>query len=104
MSEFYKFHGRGTITVEEESAFLLRAMEGTVLGIIGECRGIDYTIGYCREAVADKWGVYCEMPFKCFPNDTGKIPRPEYYPEGWFFFSAVRFILIREETWMRKPI
>ena len=101
MNEFYKFHGRGTQTVASESAFLLESDEGTVLEIIEKRHGLDYTIGYCREAIADRWGVYCENPFEPLSDYSGKNISAEYHPEGWFIYRPVCIALVREQEWMK---
>ena len=101
MNEFYMFHGRATQTVASESMFLLESAEGTVLEIIEECHGISLTMGYCREAIADRWGVFCENPFICVSDSSGKNGRAKYHPEGWSIYKAVRIDLVREEHWMK---
>ena len=74
---------------------------GSVLRIIGECNSGEFIVGYCREAIADRWGVYCENPFRRVPDISGRIFWAEYHPEGWFIYKEVRIQLVREEEWMK---
>jgi len=102
MTEFYKFHGRGQGPAEPDSCFLLEADEGTVLEITETHGKSEFVVGYCRKAIADRWGVYCLEPFRRVSDLALTRSWAEHCPSAVFIFRAVRFQLTQEEEWMRR--
>jgi len=102
MSEFYKFHGRGRGPAEPDSYFLLETGEGVVLEITETHGNCEFVVGYCRKALADRWGVCCLEPFKRASDPALTRSWAKHCPTGMFIFRAVHFHIVSEEEWMQR--
>jgi len=102
MTELFHFQGRGNPQIAADSILLIESDEGTVLGISAQYGCAEFLIGYCRKALADRWGIYCQTPFKRVSSPDCRHAWAEYSCEGWFIFRAVRLHLAREEEWMKR--
>jgi hypothetical protein len=102
MTELFHFHGRGNPQIAADSIILIEVDEGTVLGISVRCGQAEFMIGFCRMALADRWGIYCQDPFKQVSSTDCRHSWAEYSPGGWFVYHAVRLHLAREEEWMKR--
>ena len=102
MTELFHFQGRGNPQIGADSIMLIEADEGTVLGISVRYGRAEFLIGYCRKALADRWGIYGQDPFKQVSSPDCRRSWAEHSPGGWFLFHAVRLHLVREEAWMKQ--
>ena len=102
MTEIYRFHRRGHQEVADDKCYLIESDAGTILTIIEVHGNAEFVVGYCRKAVADRWGVYCYDLFRRV-SDLGLTRSwAEEYPDGMHLFRGVRFHLAREEEWMLR--
>jgi hypothetical protein len=102
MREFYKFHGRGHASAKADSCYLLETGYGVVLEITETHGKAEFIVGYCRKALADRWGICCFEPFKRASDPGLTRTWAEHSPTGLFIFRGVRLHLTREEEWMRR--
>ena len=100
MTEIYRFHCRGHQAIAHDKCYLIESDAGTVLTIIEVHGNADLVVGYCRKAIADRWGVYCYDPFRRASDLCLTRSWAEEYPDGMHLFRGVRFHLAREEEWM----
>lgn len=102
MTEIYRFNGRGHQAVAHDKCYLIETDAGTVLTIIEVYGNAELVVGYCRKALADRWGVYCYDPFRRASDPCLTRSWAEPDPAGMFIFRGVRFHLTREEEWMLR--
>lgn len=76
--------------------------EGAVLAVSIEIRKVEFILAYCRTAYADRWGVYCERPFRRASDPVGSRSWAESIHDEIFIFRRVRFVLVQEEEWMLR--
>lgn len=100
MTEIYRFYCRGNPTIPHEKCYLIESDAGTVLTIIEVYGNAELVVGYCRKALADRWGVYCYDPFRRVSDLALTRSWAAEYPDGMHIFRGVRFHLAREEEWM----
>lgn len=98
----FQFQGRGSAAVSDDSLFLLEVDDGSVLAVTQRVGSVEFMLGYCRMAVADKWGVYCHELFRRAydPGMTRSWAHVEQ--DGKHLFRGVRFHLMSEEEWMTR--
>jgi hypothetical protein len=101
MTDIFHFQGRGTRDIASDSMFLIEAGDGTVLGITVRYGQTDFMVGYCRKALADRWGVYCDDLFRRASSPDLKRSWADHVTGGSFIFRSVRIHLKHEEEWMR---
>ena len=102
MTERFHFPGRGNAEIAADSILLIEAAEGTVLGIGMRYGRAEVMVGYCRKALADRWGIYCQDPFLHVSSPDCRRSWAEHSPGGWFLFHAVCLNPVREEEWMKQ--
>ena len=100
MRELFHFHGRGNHEIASDSIMLIESDEGTVLGITIQCGQVEFMVGFCRKALADRWGLYCHEPFRRGSSPDLRRSWSEPLRDAQFIFRAVRMHLMREEEWM----
>lgn len=101
MTDIFHFHGRGTRDIAADSLFLIESDEGSVLGITVRYGQAEFMVGYCRKALADRWGLYCDDIFRRASSPDLSRSWADHWTAGAFFFHRVRIHLIREEEWMK---
>lgn len=101
MTDIFHFQGRGTRDIASDSIFLIEAGDGSVLGITVRYGQTDFMVGYCRKALADRWGVYCDNLFRRASSSDLRRSWADHFIEGAFIFKGIRIHLMREEEWMR---
>ena len=101
MTDIFHFHGRGTRDIAADSLFLIESDEGTVLGITVRYGQTEFMVGYCRKALADRWGLYCDNLFRRASSPDLRHTWANQVTEGAFIFRSVRLHLVREEEWMK---
>lgn len=99
----YSFKCRGDTAIGSDSQFLIEVEDGSVLAITQPFGSVEFVIGDCRMAVADRWGVYCHRLFRrtTDPAITRAWARLEARP-GVYLFRGVRFHVVAEEEWMNR--
>lgn len=102
MREIYRFCGRDLGPADQDSGCLIETAEGTVLEITEVYGTAEFIVGYCRKALADRWGVCCFEPFKMASDPGMTRTWAKHWPTGLFIFRGARFYLTREEEWMRR--
>lgn len=100
MTELFHFHGRGNPRIASDSIMLIESDVGTVLGISVRYGQAEFMIGYCRKALADRWGLYCDNPFRRVFGPDLNYSWAEHLPGGLFIYRDVRIHLMRDEPWM----
>ena len=101
MTDIFHFHGRGTRDIASDSIFLIESDEGSVLGITVRYGQAEFMVGYCRKALADRWGIYCDNLFRRASSPDLTRSWADQVTEGAFIFQSVRLHLAREEEWMK---
>lgn len=101
MTDIFHFQGRGTRDIASDSIFLIEADEGSVLGITVRYGQAEFMAGYCRTALADRWGIYCDNLFRRASSPDLKRTWASQVSEDAVFYRSVRIHLMREEEWMR---
>ena len=101
MTDIFHFKGRGTRDIASDSIFLIEADEGSVLGITVRYGQAEFMAGYCRKALADRWGIYCDNLFRRASSPDLSRSWADQVTEGAFIFRSVRLHLAREEEWMK---
>ncbi len=101
MTHIFHFKGRGTREIASDSIFLIESDEGSVLGITVRYGQTEFMIGYCRKALADRWGIYCDNLFRRASSPDLKRTWADQVTEGAFIFRSVSLHLAREEDWMK---
>lgn len=102
MTEHFHFQGRGNTEIAADSILLIEAADGTVLEISMRYGRVEFTIGYCRKALADRWGIYCKDPFLHVSSPDCRRSWAEHSSGGWFLFHSLILHLVREEAWMKQ--
>lgn len=103
MRDFYRFEGRGFGSEPHGNNYMIESEEGTVLVVSLKIGNADFILAYCRKAIADRWGVYCDNPFRRASDPGCTRTWAQHFQGGIFIFRGVRFHLIREEEWMLRP-
>ena len=101
MTDIFHFQGRGTREIASDSIFLIEADDGSVLGITVRYGQAEFMVGYCRKALADRWGLYCDKLFRRASNPDLSRSWADQVAGGAFIFRGVRIHLMREEEWMK---
>lgn len=97
------FQGRGQGTEEQLEPYRhVLCTDGTVMAIIYNCHGVEFVVGYCRQALFDKWGLYCGGVFIRESDAALTRSWAVALKEGLFFFKPMRLELIKEQDWMRQ--
>lgn len=99
----HHFEGRGIGTGSHLEPYrFIRCDDGIVMAIIFACHGVEFTLGYCRNALWDKWGLYCGGVFTRESNSTLTRTWALPHQRGLFFFKPIRLELVAEQNWMRQ--
>jgi hypothetical protein len=97
------FEGRGKETGSHLEPYrCIQCTDGTVMAIIIACHGVEFVVGYCRNALYDKWGLYCGDVFLRESDHTLSRSWALALNRGLFFFKPTRLDLVREQEWMRR--
>lgn len=72
------------------------------MAIIYATHGIDLVQGYCRIAMIDRWGAYCEDPFRSVSDAAISCRWAEQIGTGLFLSPPTRLEIIPEQEWMRQ--
>lgn len=99
----YNFEGRGKGTGSQREPYRhIQCADGTVMAIIFSCHGVEFVLGYCRQALFDKWGLCCGGVFMRESDAALTRSWPVVLKGGLFFFRPVRLELVKEQDWMRQ--
>ncbi|MEY4568765.1 MAG: hypothetical protein RLZZ398_204 [Verrucomicrobiota bacterium] len=101
MTDIFHFQGRGTREIASDRIILIESDEGSVLGITVRYGQAEFMVGYCRKALAERWGIYCDNLFRRASSPDLSRSWADQVTEGAFIFRSVRLHLAREEEWMR---
>lgn len=73
--------------------------------LIVTCHGVDFTLGYCRSALWDRWGLCCGDVFVRASDSSFTRTWAVPLQRVLFWFRPVRLELVAEQDWMRvvKP-
>ena len=97
------FGGRGKgISKHQEPYRCIRCETGTVMEVIINCHGVEFILGYCRNALWDQWGLYCGDVFVRKSNSSFTRTWAVPLQRGLFFFKPIRLELVEEQNWMRQ--
>ena len=102
MRNFYPQGGRGRRQADRNACCMIEAIEGAVLEILERHGNVEFVVGYCRKALADRWGVCCIEPFRRVSDPGLTRTWAEHGTTGLEFFRNVRLRLTREMKWMRR--
>ena len=97
------FEGRGNGTGSHLDPYCyIRCDEGTVMAIIFNCHGVEFILGYCRNALYDKWGLYCGGVF--IRHSDAALTRSWAVAKHrcLFLFRPTRLEFVTEQDWMRR--
>jgi hypothetical protein len=101
-TNIFEFRGRGSgAGKHDDSCRIVECSEGSVLAIIYSCHGVEFIQGYCRRAMIDPWGLYCDQPFRRASNMALSRSWAERTKKGLFLFRPTRLEIFREQDWMR---
>lgn len=97
----FQFRGRGA-AVPDDSLFLIEVDDGFVLAVTQRYGSVEFLVGFCRMAVADRWSVYCHRPFRRASDPSLTRYWAETTCKGAYLHRGVRFHIVEEEEWMRR--
>lgn len=101
-TNIFEFKGRGWgVSKHDDPWRIIECSKGSVLVILYSCNGIEFIGGYCRRAMIDPWGLYCDQPFRRASNTTLNRSWAERSKKGWFLFRPTRLEIVKEQEWMR---
>jgi hypothetical protein len=101
-ANIFPFPGRGRPSANhEDSCRLIECASGTVLAVIVYHRRVGFVHSYCRKALMDRWGIYCDAPFRRMSNAACTRSWAEPLKNGLFVFRAATLEIIAEQEWMR---
>ena len=72
-----------------------------MLGITVRYGQAEFMAGFCRKALADRWGLCCDNLFRRASSPDLSRSWADRVTEGAFIFRSVRIHLMREEEWMK---
>lgn len=100
-THYFEGRGNGTGSHLEPYCFI-RCDEGTVMAIIIACHGVEFILGYCRNALYDKWGLYCGDVF--IRHSDAAITRSwaVAMKKGLSLFRPTRLEFVTEQEWMKR--
>ena len=97
------YQGRGFETdFDEESCRVIECGEGSVMEVIYTSHGCEFIQGYCRMAIMDRWGMYCDDMFVRGSDSAFTRFWAEPRIKGLFIFKPTRLEFVSEEPWMRS--
>ena len=97
------FPGRGLGHKHQQENFrMIECAPGTVLAITYSCRGVEFIRGYCRMAIFDEWGLYCDKPFRRASDAAMTRSWAESWKPSLLIFRATRLEIVKEQDWMRQ--
>lgn len=97
------FQGRGKQTdLGDDNCRVIECVKGTVMAIVYTSHGCEFIQGYCRKAMIDRWGLYCDEVFFRASNATLTRFWAEPRPRGLFVFRPTRLEFTPEQMWMRN--
>jgi hypothetical protein len=102
MRDFYPHGDRGRSQADRIACCSIEVAEGAVLEITQRHGSVEFVVGYCRKAIADRWGLCCFDSFKRVSDQGLTRSWAEPCPDGLLFFRAAHLRLTREEEWMLR--
>jgi hypothetical protein len=102
MKRFFHFAGRGNGLISDDKYYHLEPDEGAVLLITKRVGKVEFILGFCREAIIERWGCYCMHSFR--RASSPDLSRSWSVPEEaeLMIYHSVTVYLVREEDWMRQ--
>lgn len=99
----HPFFGRGSGSAGiEDPCCVIECAEGTVLAITVSYGGTEFILGHCRRALIDRWGMYCDSPFRRVSDAALRRCWAEPLKKGMFIFRPARLEIVSEQQWMRQ--
>lgn len=99
----HPFFGRGWGSGRiEDPCRVIDCAGGTVMAITATYGGTEFILGYCRRAMIDRWGMYCDNPFRRASDAALRRCWAEPFQRGMFIFRPARLEIVREQEWMRQ--
>jgi hypothetical protein len=100
MKPFFSFGGRGTPMIPRDSIVELAPDAGVVLLVTQRLADIDFSVGYCRSAIVERWGVYCFGNFRRVSSPDLRRSWAAPCESDLMIYRAVDVHLVPEEPWM----
>ena len=98
----FPFSGRGQPqATHTDPCRIIECTRGTVLVLVVFHGRIGFVHSYCRRAMIDRWGIYCDAPFRRMSDPACTTSYAEPLPKGLFVFRAATLEIVREQAWMR---
>jgi hypothetical protein len=99
----FPFPGRGQPPVTSgDNCRIIECSEGTVLALVVYHGRLGFVHSYCRRAMMDRWGIYCDAPFRRMSDPAFSISFAVPLKKGLFVFRAASLEIVREQEWMRQ--
>lgn len=73
------------------------------MAILHTIQGVEFIQAYCRKALIDQWGIYCDDPFQRASDSTLTRSWAEPMRKGLLYFRPTRLEIMPEQEWMRLP-
>jgi hypothetical protein len=101
--KIFPFAGRGQPPATSgDPCRIIECSDGTVLALVVYHGRIGFVHSYCRRAMMDRWGIYCDAPFRRMSDPACSMSYAEPLQTGLFVFRAASLEIIREQDWMRQ--
>lgn len=97
----HQFFGRGWEAGHVEGSYrLIECAQGTVMAITVNYGGVEFILGHCRGAIIDRWGMYCNDPFRRASDASLRRCWAEPLKKGMFIFRRAGLEIVSEQQWM----
>lgn len=102
-SNIFPFAGRGQPLAKCCDPYrIIECTEGTVLSLVVYHGRVGFVHSFCRRAIMDKWGIYCDSPFRRVSNAAMTHSWAEPMSKGFHVFRAASLEIVTEAPWMRQ--
>lgn len=102
MRDFYSHGGAGRSQADRNACCMIEATEGAVFEILERHGNVEFVVGFCRKALADRWGICCIEPFRRVSDPGLTRTWAVRSSTALQFFRSARLRLIREQEWMQR--
>lgn len=104
-TNIYPFSGRGQPdAMSSDPCRIIECSEGTVLALVVYHGRVGFIHSYCRRAMMDRWGIYCDAPFRRMSGPACTTSYAEPMKKSLFVFRAGTLEIVREQEWMRQRL
>lgn len=84
-----------------DSCRIIECSEGTVLALVVYYGRVGFVHSYCRRAIMDRWGIYCDSPYRRMSDPANTHSYAEPLKKGLFVFRAASLEIVPEQDWMQ---